>query len=337
MKLFPFEKLLDWYKDHGRTHLPWREYDWYSEKELGYRVWIAEIILQQTQAERCIGYFQKLIAKYPNIEMLASTKYEDFYPDYQWLGYYSRARNMLRSAQMVTEQYNGILPKDTLGLRELPGVGPYTAEAIRAFAYNTTTLSFDTNLLKIFSRYYYGDKTHPLSSSEKTSLLIQLEETGISGRDINNACMDFATMVSLNSLEKIDWKNYPLKDCKLYQTRGKLEPVKQKKGLSFPTKEAHIIVILHKDHDEYYSTNIKEYTPFILSPTNTQTRQYVQEYFRITYGLETSVRPVHKKEYLKNTPYMVCYAQIQTGDALQFYKYKGIKQKQDKIIEKIQF
>ncbi len=83
MKSFPFEKILSWYKKNGRHDLPWRQYFHLSKKELGYHVWLSEIILQQTQADRCVDYYNKLIARFPTIEELAKTSYEDFFPYYK--------------------------------------------------------------------------------------------------------------------------------------------------------------------------------------------------------------------------------------------------------------
>jgi A/G-specific adenine glycosylase len=80
---FPFKKILDWYKKNGRTGLPWREYDSFSIEHIGYYVWLAEVILQQTQVERGILYFRKIKEKYPTVAHLANTSYEDFFEDYK--------------------------------------------------------------------------------------------------------------------------------------------------------------------------------------------------------------------------------------------------------------
>lgn len=88
IKPFPFQKILNWYKGHGRHDLPWRQV--YDEpiKDRLYKVWIAEVMLQQTQVDRVIGYYSRFIAKYPTIESLATTTYEELFPYYQGLGYY---------------------------------------------------------------------------------------------------------------------------------------------------------------------------------------------------------------------------------------------------------
>ncbi len=140
---------------------------WKEQEILVYRVWLSEILLQQTQASRVVGSFDRMIERFPTIKDLAETDYEIFFPYYQWLGYYSRARNILKTAKIVHEQYSGIFPNDKNILMKLPGVWPYTAEAIQAFGYGIPTLSWDTNLEKVFARYYNGTKDTRLAKEEK--------------------------------------------------------------------------------------------------------------------------------------------------------------------------
>lgn len=325
MKQFPFATIIEWYKENWRHSLPWRQFFHLDEKERAYHVWLSEIILQQTQVERGILYYENLLKKFPTIESLAGTSYEDFFPFYKGLGYYSRARNMLKTAQIITEKYGGFFPKETENLSTLPWIWEYTAEAIRAFAFDIKTLSFDTNLLKIFARYYYGDRFYPLSKKEREEIKNQFLKTIISGRDINGAMMDFASLVSLNNKSQISWENYPLKECLFYKTKGKKEEGKKKKWESFNTKNAYIQVVLHENHKIYFSLDKDKYSPFILLPTKEKDiREYIKNYFHINYNLELSVRPISKKwkEWDKN--FVLCNAQIQTGKE-NFYRYEKMK------------
>lgn len=320
---FPFSDLHTWYKNAGRSHLPWREYN-KDEKTLAYRVWLAETMLQQTQAERVKEYFHNILEAFPQVEDLAKASYEDFFPYYKWLGYYSRARNMLKAAQMVVDDFGGIFPKDTKDLTKLPGVWPYTAEAIRAFAYDEPTLSFDTNLEKIFSRYFFGNKFRKLSKQEKETILEQFISTNISSRDINNALMDYGAMISLNNISWIDWENYPFKDSQFYKTRGSIEPVKEKKKSSFPSKSADIIAVLHENHKVYFSKDA-DFSPFYIGKNTGNPRALTQEYFLQKYWLEVSVRPPEVKSYnAQETPYMLCYVQVQSGKH-DFHSFENLK------------
>ena len=362
LKKFPFSELHEWYQQNGRHDLPWRNYS-FDKKTRGYRVWLAETMLQQTQVDRVKSYFENILKAFPTVEVLAACSYEDFFPYYKWLGYYSRARNMLAAAQMIVDDFGWVFPDSTNDLRELPGVGPYTAEAIRAFAYNYPTLSFDTNLEKIFSRYYFGNKFQKLSKDKKSQILRDFEKSGVSGRDINNALMDYGATVSLNAIKNINWDNYPLPSSKFYQTRWELEPIPEKKKSSFPNKQAHVIAILHKDHKMYFgapphptspyqgeeqaaasSLLTKEgieggFTPFLIWKNTWNPRAMIQEYFLKEYHLELSVRPPEVKSYNnKDIPYMLCYCQIQSGNH-DFQSFEGIKVRwfEEGYVEEMEF
>lgn len=176
---FPFEHLLNWYRSHGRHSLPWRRFE-EDENVRSYHVWLSEILLQQTQADRVIPFYEKMLERFPTVDTLAKADYETFFPYYSGLGYYSRARNLLKTAKVVHENFRGAFPKKSEELRSLLGIGAYTAEAIRAFAYGIPTLAFDTNLEKIFARYYHGSRFLKLSAPEKESILSDFLSTGIS-------------------------------------------------------------------------------------------------------------------------------------------------------------
>jgi hypothetical protein len=111
-----------------------------------------------------------MLEKYPTIQDLSRASYEEFFPYYQWLGYYSRARNLLKTAKIITDEYDGVFPRDKSLLKKLPGVGEYTARAILAFGYTEPILAWDTNLETIFSRYYNWDKQIKLTESEKEEI-----------------------------------------------------------------------------------------------------------------------------------------------------------------------
>ena len=349
---FPFNKLHTWYLQNWRNTLPWRNYD-FDEKTLGYRVWLAETMLQQTQVERVRIYFENILSTFPTVEDLARTSYEDFFPYYKWLGYYSRARNMLKTAEKVVSDFGGVFPRENQELRTLPWVWPYTAEAIKAFAYDIPTLSFDTNLEKIFSRYYFGTKFQKLSKEEKKELLEQMREfynsllnplpwkgkgaTSIS-RDINNALMDYGATISLNNISGMDWKKYPLPESKFYLTRGSLEPVQLKKKSNFPTKEAYILCILHENHKKYFSQET-DFSPFLIGKNTWNPRMMIQEYFHKKFWLELSVRPPEVKSYNRfEIPYLVCYTQIQNWQH-DFEVFENLKVRgfEEGFVEEMEF
>lgn len=334
---FPFSELRDLYLQNGRKNLPWRDYN-FDEKTLGYRVWLAETMLQQTQVERVKLYFENILKAFPTVEDLAKCSYEEFFPYYKWLGYYSRARNMIKTAQKVVSDFGWVFPSETEKLRTLPWVWPYTAEAILAFAYDIPTLSFDTNLEKIFSRYYFGTKFQKLTKEEKEIILQDFYDSQTSARDINNALMDYGATISLNNVSWIDWETYPSPESKFYQTRGNLEPVVEKKKSSFPTREAYVLCILHENHKKYFSQN-STLSPFLIGKNSGNPRAMIQHYFQKKYNLELSVRPPEVKSYNRlEIPYLVCYAQIQSGTH-DFAVFENLKVRgyEESFVEEMEF
>lgn len=316
---FPFQTLLDWYKLNGRHTLPWRSYD-FDIKSLTYRIWLSEVILQQTQAPRGTLYFKKILENFPTIESLANTNYETFFEYYDGLGYYSRARNMLRATKIVTELYDAVFPNDYELLLKIPWIWPYTAQAIQSFAYREQVLSFDTNLEKVFSRFYFWDKYQKLSKWEKEEIQKQFTKTDLSGREVNNALMDFSSLISTTK-EKTDWENYPLKDCKWYQTRGEKEIIPEKKKKP-SLKNFWVIIHLHENHKLYFSQNEELYQPFTIGDNQwADSRQRAKTYFKENFWLDVSVRPPHKHFKENGKDFIVCNAQIQKGTN-PFFIYK---------------
>ena len=253
---FPWKSLLAWYEKHGRHDLEWRDYSMDDESR-AYRIWLSEIFLQQTQVERVRGYFLRILEKYPTVHHLARASYEEFFPYYQGMGYYSRARNLLATAHIISTEYHGIFPREKSLLEKLPGVWWYTSSAILAFAYGEAYLAWDTNLEKVFARYHKWSRLDKLSVIEKLAVEDDFQKFVKKNREkvraINNALMDFASTIDVKNPSNIGWSNYPIQSGIFYETRGVLEPVEVKKSLSFPTPDAQVVVILHKDHKVYYS------------------------------------------------------------------------------------
>ena len=121
--------LLAWYDEHRRD-LPWRR------TRDPYAIWISEAMLQQTRVETVIPYYERFLARFPNVETLATAEQDDVLGLWAGLGYYSRARNLHRAAQKVAREHGGVLPDDAAGLRKLPGVGRYTAGAVASIAFD---------------------------------------------------------------------------------------------------------------------------------------------------------------------------------------------------------
>ena len=305
---FPYNTILDWYEQNGRHSLPWRD------NQDPYFVWISEIFLQQTQVSRVIPYFERVIKNFPTVHDFAKLTYEDFFPYYEWLGYYSRARNMLKTAKIISEEYNWSFPDNYKDLINLPWVGPYTAQAILSFWHNQNILAFDTNIEKIFSRYYFGTRFYKLSPTEKKEIQSHFETTWISGRKINAAMMDFASNIDINDKINISWNQYPLKKSKFYTEKGLTEIKIDKVRHKIDKKNAEIIVFIHEDHKEYYSLNPDTIEPFLLGKSSEDHRHFIKDFFKNNFKLSLSVRPAYKKISLKKWDYFFYHAQIQTWE-----------------------
>ena len=137
--------LVDWYKKEARP-LPWRE------EPTPYRVWVSEIMLQQTRIEAAREYFNRFTRAFPTVEALAAAELDDVLKLWEGLGYYSRARNLHKCAKTVCEEYGGVFPADAAALRALPGIGDYTAGAIASIAYGLPEPAVDGNVLRVLAR-----------------------------------------------------------------------------------------------------------------------------------------------------------------------------------------
>lgn len=150
------KRLREWFKKNA-AELPWRLADLDAPRD-AYAVWISETMLQQTQVSTVRDYFVRWMKRFPDIKTLAKASEEEVFKYWQGLGYYSRARNILKTAQMVTAQAtHGEMPQTRKELEALPGIGAYTAGAILSLAYHQREAILDGNLVRIFSRLYALD------------------------------------------------------------------------------------------------------------------------------------------------------------------------------------
>jgi len=142
------EAVIDWQRRHGRHALPWQN------TRDAYRVWLSEIMLQQTQVTAVIPYYQRFLQRFPDVAALAAAPAEDVMAHWSGLGYYSRARNLHRCARQIVEQYGGCFPADPALLAELPGIGRSTAAAIAAFSAGARAAILDGNVKRVFARVF---------------------------------------------------------------------------------------------------------------------------------------------------------------------------------------
>ncbi len=183
--------LLAWFARHGRSALPWRT------DRAPYRIAVSEFMLQQTQVERVVPIFERFVTTWPGFGALAAASQAEVVRAWQGLGYNSRAVRLHKLARAVSERYGGELPSDEPALRALPGIGPYTARAIAAFAFDADVVAIDTNVRRIVHRTQLGLEWPPRArEAELDALAARLVPRG-HGYAFNSALMDLgATLCS---------------------------------------------------------------------------------------------------------------------------------------------
>jgi A/G-specific adenine glycosylase len=163
--------LLRWYDRHARV-MPWRVSP--ADRKLGvtpdpYRIWLSEVMLQQTTVAAVKDYFHRFTARWPRVTDLAAARDEDVMAEWAGLGYYARARNLLKGARAVVADHGGVFPATRDGLLTLPGVGPYTASAVAAIAYDQQATVVDGNVERVMARMFAVETPLPAAKPELTA------------------------------------------------------------------------------------------------------------------------------------------------------------------------
>jgi A/G-specific adenine glycosylase len=190
-----FDPLVDWYK-RGHRDLPWRR------TRDPYRIWISEIMLQQTRVEAVIPYYERFLTALPTIRDLAECPEDELMKLWEGLGYYSRARNLKKAAQVIMENYGGKMPADHDAILSLPGIGPYTAGAISSIAFGLPFSAVDGNALRILTRVAC-DGRNIAEEKTKKAITADLDQDMQEGKwdfgpgDLNQAMMELGATVCL--------------------------------------------------------------------------------------------------------------------------------------------
>lgn len=183
------DRLMTWYARHARS-LPWRE------TKDPYKIWVSEILLQQTTIRQGLPYYNRFLEVFPSVFDLASAQEDKLLKVWEGLGYYSRARNMHKTAKIIVEHHSGKLPGNYHDLVQLPGIGPYTAAAIASIAFGEDCAVVDGNVIRLVSRLF-GIKA-PVDVQATKKHLLELAQLLIKGKDpgsFNQAMMDFGSTV----------------------------------------------------------------------------------------------------------------------------------------------
>jgi len=146
----------DYYKNNGRHNLPWRK------TKDPYRILVSEVMLQQTQVSRVIEKYKAFLIRFPNVRRLAEAPLSDVLKAWSGLGYNRRAKFLRAAAEVIVRGYSGRVPKAAIVLRTIPGVGPYTASAVRIFAFNEPDVLIETNVRTVYIHHFFVDTSKPI-------------------------------------------------------------------------------------------------------------------------------------------------------------------------------
>ena len=234
------KKLIDWYNENKRT-LPWRE------TRDPYRIWLSETILQQTRVAQGLPYYERFIERFPTVGELALAEETEVLKLWQGLGYYSRARNLHKAAQIIHEKYQDRFPEDYPSIRALPGIGDYTAAAIASFSYNLCYPVMDGNVIRVISRLHgiFEESTSQTCRRQIMNVLNKTIEPEHAG-EFNQAIMEFGALACTPAAPSclfcpFQTECYAFRQGVVYQL-----PVKKKKE-TLPLYELHYLLIADKN------------------------------------------------------------------------------------------
>ena len=235
-------QLMHWHQHHNKRDLPWK-----GEGD-PYKIWLSEIILQQTRAEQGLPYYLRFAAAYPTVHNLAAAPDDEAFKLWEGLGYYARCRNMLATARQVVTEYGGRFPDTYEGLLNLKGIGPYTAAAVASFAFRLPHAVVDGNVYRVLARYF-GIKT-PTDGTAGKKLFQNLADSVLDRRDpggFNQAMMDHGATICTPALPKCG--QCPVADGCISRADGLIDmlPVRAKKA-AVRTRYFHYL-LLHFDNN----------------------------------------------------------------------------------------
>jgi len=236
------QRVLNWYDQEGRKDLPWQH------NITPYRVWVSEIMLQQTQVSTVIPYFNRFMQKFPQVHDLAKAKLDEVLHYWTGLGYYARARNLYKTAQVVVEQFQGEFPTTVEQLSELPGIGRSTAGAIISISHDISAPILDGNVKRVLSRFFAvsgwpGDLRVASKLWELAEKYTPEQRCG----DYSQVMMDLGALLCTRT--KPSCERCPLADhCLAFASASThLYPGKKINKVKIPVRQKQLLIILHKN------------------------------------------------------------------------------------------
>lgn len=234
--------LVRWQKKHGRHDLPWQQ------TTDPYRIWLSEIMLQQTQVQTVIPYYRRFLERYPTINDLAAAPLGDVLALWAGLGYYARARNLHACAREITSVHHGVFPDTALQLAELPGIGRSTAAAISAFAFGQRAAILDGNVKRVFCRVF-GVTGIPTTSTVDRQLW-QLADALLPAKEVGaytQGLMDLGATCCTRTKAQCD--SCPMRNfCDAYRTNRVAELPHRKQRAALPVRSSTVWLIRDNTH-----------------------------------------------------------------------------------------
>jgi A/G-specific adenine glycosylase len=280
------DKLIHWNRSENDRHMPWK-----GEKD-PYRIWLSEIMLQQTRVEQGLGYYHRFVASFPTIHHLAAAPEQEVYKHWEGLGYYSRCRNLIHTAKYISGELNGVFPADYAAILGLKGVGAYTAAAIASFAYNQPYAVLDGNVFRVLSRIFYIDQ--PIDTTEGKKYFAALAQSILPGDkagEYNQAIMDFGAVICKPSPACA--RCFFNRHCKAYLLGKQLAvPVKSKRTL-VRERWFQYLVLEHEGRIAIRQRTAKDiwqnlYEFFLLETTEAEAPAAVLAQWRKAYGIQAA-------------------------------------------------
>lgn len=317
--------LLGWFDEHGRV-LPWRDI------KDPYKIWVSEIILQQTQVVQGWDYYERFVGTYPNVTSLAHAKDEDVLLLWQGLGYYSRAHNMLTAARQIEELHDGVFPSTEKEVSSLKGIGPYTTAAIMSIAYDQPLAVVDGNVYRVLSRVEASVTPIDTSKGQKyyRALATEYLDTSEPGK-YNQAIMDLGALVCTPKNAKCD--ECPVSSvCKSRGNQDLLSllPIKEKKTA---VENRYLDYLLIIDGEEFFIEQRDKagiwkglfQLPLITSNEGLATPEYIDAQLPSGWSVVESIslKPHRLTHRLLHIRVHVCYPSV-TGATIHHHSYRRI-------------
>ena len=306
--------LLKWNKTDNKRQMPWK-----GEKD-PYKIWLSEIILQQTRVEQGLKYYERFVKAYPTIKDLAEAPEKEVYKLWEGLGYYSRCKNLIATANYISKELDGVFPKSHKEILSLKGVGIYTAAAISSFAYNHPHAVLDGNVFRVLARIF--DIEIPIDSTNGKVFFSSLAQTLLPVKragEYNQAIMDFGATIC-KPLPECSICFFKTRCLAFLQNKQQLLPIKLKQ-ISIKERWFNYLILRHKSKIAIRQRIGKDIWQnlfeFLLIESNKKTAlkkqlllfQKKYDLKEVTYNIEKD--PIHFKQRLSH---QIIHFQIIRGE-----------------------